>query len=544
MGCSPPEQAPAFFHLFLGASQKIWLVTGAVVLLADAAVLGFGLTLFDGVDPSVLLSFLVLSHSSVVLLGFVVHQARATGVMSHFVYNLCESIERCISEGRHEYDEAEAAMKLSANGSSAGSDPQEESEHSGKSSSTNYIETDACGFDRRCNVDWSEIAFAVPPCKCKIYPSRANKMLQNLKCRMVSSVSWTSLYLKGFFENAFGPLPLCGKSLTAPAEAEESAEPRPYLFQQTAESESMRVLSQKLCIYREALQRYVPQPAIDEIEAQMTESQASVSLEPHAHQCKAAVMFLDIKDFTRRSESMALSPLLKILGEFYSVITHCTQSHRGVVCAFLGDGAMCLWEVANSDMAHMAPKGCYAMTSADAVGGALAAALDIVASLSSHPLPEVSSLDVRVGIHYGPCNVGIFGSGERLCFTALSDTVNTASRVEAATRLFSSKILVSRSVADVIHTSASLSHAVLLVKAGAVAAKGKAEDLEVFEAVRRSPEQLYVMSCITAAQGCFDERNYIGGMEAARTGLAADPANEALSKLMDDCISGIQFSYA
>jgi len=307
----------------------------------------------------------------------------------------------------------------------------------------------------------------------------------------------------------------------------------------------MRVLSQKLCVYGEALRKYVPQPAVDEVEAAMGEFHHESALQPHAHQCKAAVLFLDVKDFTKRSENMALSPLMKILGEFYSIISECTQSHRGVVCTFLGDGAMCLWEVQNGDLlgASSGIEEANGLTSAEAVAESLFAALDIVERLSSHSLPELSSLDVRVGIHYGPCNVGVFGSGDRLCYTALSDTVNTASRVEAATRLFSSKILVSHSVAEVIQTSGPLSHAILLSRAGRVEAKGKKEGLDVFDVARRSPEQLFVISCLAEGERRLRERDYVGGMEAARRGLGVDPANEALVQLMDNCISGIQFSY-
>ena len=55
----------------------------------------------------------------------------------------------------------------------------------------------------------------------------------------------------------------------------------------------------------------------------------------------------------------------------------------------------------------------------------------------------MNTLDIRAGINCGQCLVGTFGSEEKYVYTAIGDIVNTASRIEQATRIFNVKALAS-----------------------------------------------------------------------------------------------------
>jgi class 3 adenylate cyclase len=57
-------------------------------------------------------------------------------------------------------------------------------------------------------------------------------------------------------------------------------------------------------------------------------------------------------------------------------------------------------------------------------------------------------LEIRVGIHNGLCNVGNFGSAQRLDYTAIGRAVNVASRLEQAAP--KNSILVSSAVRNLI----------------------------------------------------------------------------------------------
>jgi adenylate cyclase len=63
-----------------------------------------------------------------------------------------------------------------------------------------------------------------------------------------------------------------------------------------------------------------------------------------------------------------------------------------------------------------------------------------------HDLPE--PLRMGIGVHVGPAIVGEMGYGHATTLTAIGDTVNTASRLESATKEFSAQLVVSRELAD------------------------------------------------------------------------------------------------
>jgi adenylate cyclase len=77
-----------------------------------------------------------------------------------------------------------------------------------------------------------------------------------------------------------------------------------------------------------------------------------------------------------------------------------------------------------------------------------------------------------IGIHIGPAVVGNIGTMERMDYTAIGDTVNTASRLESYAR--PGKIYISRAVADKLGDRAktiSISEKVKL--------SGKQDDFEI-----------------------------------------------------------------
>lgn len=87
----------------------------------------------------------------------------------------------------------------------------------------------------------------------------------------------------------------------------------------------------------------------------------------------------------------------------------------------------------------------------------------------------IQQLDVRAGAHCGQALLGVMGSQLRLTYTALGDVVNTASRIEQATRKLHVKALVSETMAQILQKH------FLIREAGSVLAKGKTQELKVFQ---------------------------------------------------------------
>ena len=153
------------------------------------------------------------------------------------------------------------------------------------------------------------------------------------------------------------------------------------------------------------------------------------------------VMFVDIRDFTarcRRSSPVRIVAVLNLfLGHMVGVVE---EKHGGMINKFLGDGFMALFGAGGVPVRH-----------ADA---ALAAGRDLLAEVGrvNARLEAMGEEPIRIGIgmHTGPAIVGSIGSPERLEFTAIGDTVNMASRIEALTKSTGRSLLVSRAGRDLL----------------------------------------------------------------------------------------------
>ncbi len=186
-------------------------------------------------------------------------------------------------------------------------------------------------------------------------------------------------------------------------------------------SNALLVRQAALAAERASLSRYFPPSLVDELASAQSDVGAVRSQE-------VAVLFADIVGFTRLAEREAPEAVMALLRRCHAVIEQAIFAHGGTLDKYLGDGVM-----ATFGTPRVSPADC---------ANALAAARDIVDGIAA----DQPSLRISVGIHFGPAILGNVGTERRLEFATLGDTVNVASRLEAATRTLDCRIVASDAV--------------------------------------------------------------------------------------------------
>jgi|HubBroStandDraft_5_1064220.scaffolds.fasta_scaffold12520_2 class 3 adenylate cyclase len=151
------------------------------------------------------------------------------------------------------------------------------------------------------------------------------------------------------------------------------------------------------------------------------------------------VLFCDVRGFVGVSEEMTPQGLVKIMNRYFSTMSAPIREHGGIIDKYVGDAIMAYWGppfTADADQARFAAFAALDM-------------LDRVAPFRAE-LPELLGLrtvpisfDIRVGIATGEALVGSVGSEVMMSYTVMGETVNLASRLEGANKLYNSHILVS-----------------------------------------------------------------------------------------------------
>ncbi|HXI23595.1 MAG TPA: adenylate/guanylate cyclase domain-containing protein [Pyrinomonadaceae bacterium] len=143
------------------------------------------------------------------------------------------------------------------------------------------------------------------------------------------------------------------------------------------------------------------------------------------------ILFADIRGFTRISEHAQPEKIVQLLNRYFSAMTDIIFAHGGTLDKYLGDGLMALFgapTVTPKDAAN-------AMSAAVAMQRRM---LSINDELRAEGYPEIG---VGIGLHTGEVIVGYIGSERRSEYTAIGDSVNTASRLESNAK--AGEILVS-----------------------------------------------------------------------------------------------------
>ena len=181
------------------------------------------------------------------------------------------------------------------------------------------------------------------------------------------------------------------------------------------------------------------------------------------------VLFTDIRDFTTLSEEMSPQENFRFVSSFNAQLGPIIRSHNGFINQYLGDSIMALFP----DNPEDALKAAIVMQKA---------VYELNMGRQSRGLPAIKA---GIGMHTGPLIMGITGDEHRLDAATISDTVNTAARLESLTKYYRSPLLLSSETLRHITNSDKY----YLRQLGKVQLKGKHNLLTIVECINGYPDK-------------------------------------------------------
>jgi adenylate cyclase len=148
---------------------------------------------------------------------------------------------------------------------------------------------------------------------------------------------------------------------------------------------------------------------------------------PRSQKLTATVLFTDLKGFSSISERVDPAVLTQWLNEYLDQMSRVVAQHGGVVNKFIGDAVMAIFGVPVPRLSHDEIR-------SDAVHALRSALLmrEVLAGLNAQwAAAGAPTVSMRIGIFTGSVIAGTVGSSDRLEYTVVGDTVNTASRLES-----------------------------------------------------------------------------------------------------------------
>jgi class 3 adenylate cyclase len=183
------------------------------------------------------------------------------------------------------------------------------------------------------------------------------------------------------------------------------------------------------------------------------------------------VLFSDVRGFTTISEKLTAHEVVEMLNAYFTRVCEPILAQGGTVDKYIGDAVMAVFgsPVAYPDHARRAVRA--------ALGMAHEAAQFRGWMAQRFPDRGLHEFNIGVGLHTGEAVIGNIGTPKRQEFTAIGDTVNTASRLESATKEL--KCVIAASAATVEAAGAG----VRTGKEETLTVKGRTGATKVYEVV-------------------------------------------------------------
>lgn len=205
--------------------------------------------------------------------------------------------------------------------------------------------------------------------------------------------------------------------------------------------------------------RYIPKDVVKDL----MEEQGEIII--GGKKKKIVIFFSDIEGFTSIEESFEPEVIMPQLAEYFDLLSKIILARKGTIDKYIGDSIMAIWG-APKELPDSEIEACHAALECR----------DALVILNEQREKEGKPLfKTRFGIACGEVIVGNIGTAERLNYTAMGDSVNTAFRLQSANKIYKTQILIGENVYKAIEKTFETRFV------DEVELKGKKQKLKVYE---------------------------------------------------------------
>lgn len=220
------------------------------------------------------------------------------------------------------------------------------------------------------------------------------------------------------------------------------------------------------------------------------------------------VLFSDIRDYTTLSERMTPEENFSFICSFNEYMGPIIRQNKGFINQYLGDAIMAI----------------FPGNAGDALTAAVQMQIAVQDFNTQRELTNQPSIYIGIGIHTGPLIMGITGDHARLDATTISDTVNTASRIESLTKYYNAGIIIS----DVTLQQVSDPDTFHLRHLGSVQLKGKYASISLHECFSGDTkfelqQKLQTLPCFRTGISNYLNSSFDNAISAFQEVLDANP---------------------
>jgi class 3 adenylate cyclase/HAMP domain-containing protein len=194
-------------------------------------------------------------------------------------------------------------------------------------------------------------------------------------------------------------------------------------------------------------------------------------------QREMTILFSDIRGFTELSEAMTPRENFNFINSYLSRMGPEIRAHRGFIDKYIGDGIMALFS--------------------DEPDDAIQAAVAMQERLREYNRHRHSvgyrAVEIGIGIHTGSLMLGTIGEAQRMDGSVIADAVNLCSRLEALTRIYGSRVLISGQTLSLVRQKDAYRHRFV----DRVRVRGRSEAVLIYELYEGDDEEQRVLKSTT-----------------------------------------------